>query len=48
MLHLLGDDGESVGQLLTTNIANFFGALIRAWELVKYSENRSADIRPLF
>ncbi len=25
VLHLLGDDGQAVGQLLTTNIADFFG-----------------------
>jgi hypothetical protein len=24
VLHLLGDDGEAVGQHLTANIANFF------------------------
>jgi hypothetical protein len=27
VLHLLGDDGQPVGQLLPTNIANFFGHL---------------------
>ena len=25
VLHLLGDDGQAVGQFLTTNIAHFFG-----------------------
>jgi hypothetical protein len=25
VLHLLGDDGEAVGQFLATNIAHFFG-----------------------
>ncbi len=40
MLHLLGDDGEAVGQHLTTDIADFFyhGDTSRTpWKVLYYS-----------